>query len=91
MTDPSRTIQGPDVSSSIAADTSAITTFDWRGLHLHVATSDALTPDQARTIERALRWVESVGQFADLLGMVLGRRVRITTERPSADIRLDVG
>ena len=83
MTDPSRTIQGADAVSR--------TTFDWRGLHLHVVTVDPLTPDQVRTIRRALRWVESVGQFADLLGMVLGRRVRITTDRPSTDIRLDVG
>ena len=84
MTDPGRTIPGVDRSASR-------TTFDWRGLHLHVITADALTPDQVRTIQRALRWIESVGQFADLLGMVLGRRVRITTDRPSTEVRLDVG
>jgi len=73
------------------AGSASVTTYEWRGLHLHVVTADALTADQARTIMRALRWVESVGQFADLLGMVLGRRVRIKTERPSPDIRLEVG
>jgi hypothetical protein len=63
----------------------------WRGLHLHVVTSDAVPADQAHTIGQALRWVASVGQFADLLGMVRERRVRIRTMRPSPDIWLDVG
>jgi hypothetical protein len=35
--------------------------------------------------------VVSVGQFADVVGMVLGRSVRIRTERPSPDIRFEVG
>ena len=73
------------------AASASVTTYEWRGLRLHVVTADALTADQAHTITRALRWVESVGQFADLLGMVLGRRVRIKTERPSTDIWLEVG
>ena len=82
-----------DRVQSVPGDTApaSVTTYEWRGLHLHVVTADPLTADQARTITRALRWVGSVGQFADLLGMVLGRRVRITTERPSTDIRLEVG
>ena len=35
--------------------------------------------------------VASGGQFADIVAMVLGRQVRIRTERPSPDIRLAVG
>jgi uncharacterized protein YunC (DUF1805 family) len=50
-----------------------------------------MSPDQVRTIDRVLRKVSSVGEFADALGIVLGRRVRIKTERPSPDIRLEVG
>jgi hypothetical protein len=84
MADPSQTVPSDRAPAGVA-------TYDWRGLHLHILTREPLSADQARTIERALRKVGSVGQFADLLGMVLGRRVRIRTERPSADIWLEVG
>ncbi len=84
MADPSQTVHK-------VAPTGSVTTYEWRGLHLHVVTVDALPADQARTIEQAVRKIVSVGQFADLLGMVLGRRVRIRTERPSEDIWLEVG
>ncbi|HEX7490899.1 MAG TPA: hypothetical protein VF337_04285 [Candidatus Limnocylindrales bacterium] len=66
-------------------------TFEWRGLHLHVVTLDQLTDEQVRMIARALPKVTSVGMFADLVGMILGRSVRIRTKRPSPDIRLEVG
>jgi hypothetical protein len=68
-----------------------IATFEWRHLHLHIVTRESLTADQVRTIERVLPKVKSVGQFADVVGMVLGRSVRIKTVRPSPDIRFEVG
>jgi len=69
----------------------SVTTYEWRGLQLHVVTANALPAAQARTIGQALRWVAGVGQFADLLGMLRERRVQITTVRPSPDIWLEVG
>jgi len=50
-----------------------------------------LPTDQVRMIERVLPKVKSVGQFADVVGMLVGRSVRIRTERPSPDIRFEVG
>jgi hypothetical protein len=50
-----------------------------------------LSADEVRAIERMVPKVPSVGVFADLVGMVLGRHVRVRTERPSADVRLEVG
>jgi hypothetical protein len=84
MTEPIRTTR-------IAAPAESISTFEWHGLHLHVVTQEPLPADHLLTIERALPKVKSVGQFADVLGMVLGRYVRVRTERPSPDIRLEVG
>jgi hypothetical protein len=84
MTDPSQTI-------SSVADAESVATFEWRNLHLHIVTRKPLSVDQFRTIERVLPKVASVGLFADVLGMLLGRSVRIKTERPSPDIRLEVG
>jgi hypothetical protein len=66
-------------------------TFEWRGLRLHVLTPEPLPADQARTIERMVPKVPSVSVFADLVGMVTGRHVRVRTERPSPDVWLDVG
>jgi hypothetical protein len=68
-----------------------VSTIEWRGLHLHVVTLEPLSPDQVRDIKRSLVKVSSVGQAADILGMILGRSVRIRTERPSLDVRLEVG
>jgi len=84
MADLSLTVRSVAAAESVA-------TFEWRNLHLHVITREPLPADQFRTIERMVPKVASVGQFADLLGMVLGRHVRIRTERPSPDIRLEVG
>ena len=84
MVDTSGTVRG-------VADEVSIATFEWRNLHLHVVTREPLSPDQLRTIERVLPKVVSVGLFADVVGMVLGRSVRIRTERPSPDVRLEVG
>jgi hypothetical protein len=84
MTHPSQTV-------SSVADAESIATFEWRNLHLHIVTRKPLSPDQFRTIERVLPKVASVGLFADVVGMLLGRSVRIRTERPSPDIRLEVG
>jgi hypothetical protein len=71
-------------------DEESVATFEWRKLHLHVVTRDPLSADQIQTLDRALKKVASVGLFADVVGMVLGRSVRIRTERPSPDIRLEV-
>ena len=75
---------------SVAA-VESVATFEWRNLHLHIVTREPLTVGEIRTIERVMPKVASVGQFADVVGMVLGRFVRIRTERPSPDIRLEVG
>ena len=73
------------------ASAESVTTFEWRKLHFHIVTRDPLLPYQINTIERVMPKVVSVGQFADVVGMVLGRSVRIRTERPSPDIRFEVG
>lgn len=65
-------------------------TFLWRDLRFHVITPEPMTPDQIRTIRRAVPKTPSVGRFADVLGFVLGRHVRIRTERPSADVTFEV-
>jgi hypothetical protein len=78
------------ITRRIAEDESVVT-FEWRDLHFHVVTREPVPADQLRTIERVVRTVSSVGAFADLLGMVLGRHVRIRTERPSPDVRFEVG
>jgi hypothetical protein len=90
MTDPSQTIQVIATAETIA-DAESISTFEWRGLHLHVVTTEPLSTEQVLTIERILKKAGSVGLFASVLGMMLGRSVRIRTERPSPDIRLEVG
>jgi hypothetical protein len=84
MADPSQTVGSVAAAESVA-------TFEWHNLHLHVVTRAPLPPDQARTIERALPKVANVGLFADVVGMVLGRYVRIRTRRPSPDVWLEVG
>ena len=65
-------------------------TFAWRDLVFRVVTPDPLTAEQIRTIRRAAPNLPSVGRFADLLGMVLGRHVRIQTERPSQEVTFEV-
>jgi len=80
----SQTVPGVAAAESVA-------TFEWRKLHIHVVTREPLAADQIRMVERVLPKVASVGQFADMVGMLLGRSVRIRTERPSPDIRLEVG
>ena len=84
MPEASQTVLSVAVAESVA-------TFEWHKLHLHVVTREPLSVGEARTIERVLPKVTSVGQFADVVAMVLGRQVRIKTERPSLDIRLEVG
>ena len=77
------------IPGTAAAD--CVNTFEWRKLHFHVVTRDPLSADQGRMIGRVLPKVASVGQFADVVGMLTGRSVRIRTERPSPDIRFEVG
>jgi hypothetical protein len=77
------------IASAVGAE--IVATFEWRKLHFHVVTREPLSVDQLRLIERVLPKVASVGQFADMVGMLLGRSVRIRTERPSPDIRFEVG
>ena len=57
-------------------DEESVATFERRGLHLHVVTREPLLPDEVRTIQRVMR---------------SGRSVRIRTERPSLDVRLEGG
>jgi hypothetical protein len=84
MADPGKPVDSIEAAESVA-------TFQWRSLRLHVVTREPLSVDQVRAIERVLPKVASVGLFADVLGMMFGRSVRIRTRRPSPDIRLEVG
>ena len=68
-----------------------IETFTWRDLRFHVVTPEPLTSDQYRVLARSVPKIARVGQFAELVAMVLGRHVRIRTERPSPDVRFEVG
>jgi hypothetical protein len=79
------------LSARRIAEVESIVTFEWRDLHFHVVTREQLSADQVKMIRRVLPKVKSVGLFADVLGMILGRSVRIRTVRPSPDIRLEVG
>jgi hypothetical protein len=90
MAHPSQTVQGIATAETIT-DAESVSTFEWRGLHLHIVTTEPLSTEQVLTIERILKKAGSVGLFASVLGMMLGRSVRIRTERPSPDIRLEVG
>jgi hypothetical protein len=90
MIDHSRGVQ-PIATADTVADAESVSSFEWRGLHLHVVTKEPLTAEQVLTIERILKKAGSIGLFASVLGMMLGRSVRIKTERPSPDIRLEVG
>ena len=90
MIDRSQTVQGI-ATAETNADAESVSTFEWRGLHLHVVTKEPLSAEQVRTIERILKKAGSIGLFASVLGMMLGRSVRVRTERPSPDIRLEVG
>jgi hypothetical protein len=68
-----------------------VETFAWRDLRFHVVTPDPLSADQLKTLRRALPKIDRVGLFAELVAMVLGRHVQIRTERPSPDVRFEVG
>jgi hypothetical protein len=81
----------PSQSVSVVTAAESVATFEWRNLHLHIVTRDPLSADEVRAIGLVLPKVKSVGQFADVVGMVLGRSVRIKTERPSPDVRFEVG
>ncbi len=80
----SETVQGTGAAESVE-------TFEWRDLRFHVVTAEPLLVDQVLTIRRTLPKVANVGMFADVLGMVVGRRVRIRTVRPSLDVSFEVG
>jgi len=90
MIDRSQTVQGTTATETLT-DAESVSTFEWRGLHLHIVTREPLSAEQVLTIERILKKAASVGLFADVLGMMLGRSVRIRTERPSPDVRLEAG
>ena len=68
-----------------------VETFAWRDLRFHVVTRDPLSPEQIRTLRKALPRIERVGVFAEVVAMILGRHVQIRTVRPSPDIRFEVG
>jgi hypothetical protein len=80
-----------DSNQTAAGVEEHVATFEWHKLHLQVVTCDPLSADQIRTLERALRKVKSVGDFADAVSTLTGRSVRIRTERPSPNVRLEVG
>jgi len=69
----------------------SIETFAWRELRFHVITREPLTPDQLRTLRQTPPKIDRIGRFADVLAMVLGWHVQIRTERPSPEIRFEVG
>ena len=80
--------------TDLVRDTNApecIETFAWHDLRFHVVTRHPLSADQLKTLRRALPKIDRVGLFAELVAMVLGRHVQIRTERPSLDIRFEVG
>jgi hypothetical protein len=68
-----------------------IALFTWRDLTFHVVTKEPLTTEQTQILGRSVRKIERVGLFAELVAMVTGRHVRIRTERPSTDVRFEVG
>ena len=84
MTDPSQ-------SPPSAGSGEWVTTFVRGKLNLRVVTLAPLSPDEVHALERALPKSGSVELFAEIVSTVLGRHVRIRDERPSPDIRLEVG
>jgi hypothetical protein len=76
----------PDATRAVS-----VAEFVWRDLRFRVVTTDPLTADQRQVIDGALPKVGSVGRFADVLGIVLGRRVRVRGERPSPEVTFEVG
>jgi hypothetical protein len=82
----------PDIEIVRPPDTQeCVETFAWNHLRFHVVTRDPLTTDQVRTMRKALRKIDRVGRFAELVAMILGRHVQIRTVRPSPDIRFEIG
>ena len=83
----------PDLSNAVDRVEAAesVVSFRWRDLRFHVVTREPLCAQELHTIEGLARKVTSVGMFADALAMVTGRSVRIRTERPSPDVRFEVG
>jgi hypothetical protein len=81
----------PSETVPAARAAASVQTFEWRHLRFLVVTAEPLLADQVRTIKRTLPRVGSVGMFADVLGMVLGRHVRIRTVRPSLNVTFEVG
>lgn len=69
----------------------SVETFEWRHLRFHVVTAQPLRPEQKAAIARMLPTIDSVTRFAQLLGMVTERHVRIRSERPSPDVRFEIG
>jgi hypothetical protein len=86
-------MEQPNATTDLAQSPEAhecIETFEWRQLHFHVVTANPLTADQVKTLKRAVRKIERVGIFAEVVAMILGRHVQIRTVRPSPDIRFEV-
>ena len=84
MTEPRQS--PPDTTRAVS-----VAEFAWHDLRFRVVTTDPITDDQRHVIEGALQKIGSVGRFADVLGIVLGRRVRIRGERPSPEVTFEVG
>jgi hypothetical protein len=67
------------------------TRFEWRNLRFIVVTREPPTDSQLAFMRATLPRLDSVGSFADALGLIFGRYVRIRTTRPSPDIWFEVG
>jgi hypothetical protein len=87
----SMTVTEPRQGQPSATHAVTVAEFAWHDLRFRVVTPDPLTEDQRHVIEGALAKIGSVGSFADVLGIVLGRRVRVRAERPSPEVTFEVG
>jgi len=67
------------------------TRFEWRNLCFIVVTREPLTESQLVFMRAVLSRLDSVGSFADALGLLFERRVKVRTTRPSPDIWFEVG
>jgi hypothetical protein len=77
--------------SETARHAESVETFEWRNLRFRVVTAEPLLVGQVQALRQTLPKVASVGMFAGVLGMIVGRRVRIRTVRPSPDVTFEVG
>lgn len=85
---PARVRQDP--MTMLATSATVETRFEWRNLRFVVVTPQPPTESQLGYIRGLLPRLQRVGLFADALGLVFGRHVRIRTTRPSPNIWFEV-